>query len=147
MATTIQGYPAMLNRKNDGTIDWDSHTFKVMLLNNSAAFNNAHTVLADVSANEIASGSGYTTGGQALANASLSRSGSVITFDSDDPTWNAAGGALEAYKAVLFDDSVASPIVKPLCFFVDFGGLLSAPDGAPLIIRLPAGGWWQETLS
>jgi len=53
-------------------IDMNSDSFKIALMNTSFAFNPAtHANWADVSANEIASGNGYTTGGQVLLSGEL----------------------------------------------------------------------------
>ena len=59
MAVTINLYDSFKEYMGDGTIDLDGHSFKVMLLTNSASFSAAHSVLADVSGNQISAGSGY----------------------------------------------------------------------------------------
>ncbi|MBI1181084.1 MAG: hypothetical protein GC201_11035 [Alphaproteobacteria bacterium] len=59
MAVTISIYDSFKEYIGDGTIDLDGDSFKVMLLNNSASFAAGNSVLADVSANQIAAGSGY----------------------------------------------------------------------------------------
>lgn len=64
MAISSQFYPnagaAIFNNEIDS-----GDTFKLMLLTSSYTYSNAHTVVGDVSANEI-SGPGYTAGGAAI---------------------------------------------------------------------------------
>jgi hypothetical protein len=128
MAVTINVYDKFKEYIGDGTIDLDTHTFKVALLNNSASFTSTNTAWADISANEIANGNGYTTGGATLTVTWVESSGTV-TFDATDVTWTASGGAITAYKAAIYDDSTTSP-ADALCFFIDLDGVQTAADGA-----------------
>lgn len=59
----------------DGTMDWVSDTFKLALITSSYTPSTAHTQWSDVSTYEVASGSGYTTGGLALTNNSITNAG------------------------------------------------------------------------
>lgn len=129
MAVTISLYDSFKEYLGDGTIDLDGHSFKVMLLTNSASFSAGHSVLADISGNQISSGSGYTSGGAALTGVTWGQTGGTAKFDADDAAWTASGGAITAYKAALYDDTQSSP-VKPLMAFIDFGGVQTANDGA-----------------
>ncbi|MEN3953579.1 hypothetical protein [Iodidimonas sp. SYSU 1G8] len=129
MAVTISIYDSFKEYLGDGTIDLDGHTFKVMLLGNAASFDAGHSVLASVSGNQIASGSGYAAGGAALTGVSWGQTGGTATFDADDVTWTASGGAITAYKAAIYDDTPTSP-ADPLVAFIDFGGVQTANDGA-----------------
>ena len=129
MAVTISIYDSFKEYLGDGTIDLDGHTFKVMLLGNSASFDAGHSVLASVSGNQIAAGSGYAAGGAALTGVSWGQTGGTATFDADDVTWTASGGAITAYKAAIYDDTPTSP-ADPLVAFIDFGGVQTANDGA-----------------
>ena len=100
--------------------------YKVKLLT-VATFNATHTTLAATGGTEVTSGNGYTTGGQALTNVTVS---TVTTndakFDADDVTWAASGGAITASYAILYNDSDAN---DPPLLFIDFGGIESAGDG------------------
>jgi hypothetical protein len=129
MAVTISIYDSFKEYLGDGTIDLDGHTFKVMLLGNAASFDAGHSVLASVSGNQIAAGSGYAAGGAALTGVSWGQTGGTATFDADDVTWTASGGAITAYKAAIYDDTPTSP-ADPLVAFIDFGGVQTANDGA-----------------
>ena len=63
---------------------------KVMLLSAYTPGQNTHQFLSDVLAagTEVANGNGYTTGGQALANLTLTQAGTVVTLSCDNPTWS-----------------------------------------------------------
>lgn len=82
--------------------------FKIALVTNVyVPDQNLHDFWADASANEVA-GTGYTAGGNVLANPILTLSGAgLITFDADDPaTWSQnAGGFTNARRALLYRDS------------------------------------------
>lgn len=55
-------------------------------------------VWADVSANEIANGNGYTTGGGTLASVVLNQTAGVVKFTSAAFVWTAAGGSIPAWR-------------------------------------------------
>jgi len=144
MAVTINLYDSFKEYIGDGTIDLDGHSFKVMLLNNSASFSAGHSVLADVSGNQISGGSGYTSGGATLASVTWGQTGGTAKFDAADVTWTASGGAITAYKAALYDDTPSSPL-KPLVAFIDFGGVQTANDGAQFKLIWNAAGIFTLT--
>jgi hypothetical protein len=99
----------------DGTINLDSHTFKCALfLSTSNAATVTNTVYGDLT-NEVASGFGYTTGGEALTS-TWTQAGSVVTFDSASLLWTATGGPITCRYAVIYDDTQTSPS-KPLVAF------------------------------
>jgi hypothetical protein len=104
-----------------------SDTFKVVLLNNSHAYNAVHDELADITANQLSTANGYVAGGASLANISWTSDGTNNKFDADDVTWTASGGAITAYHAAIYDDTVAG---DPLVATIDFGGVQTANDGA-----------------
>ncbi len=74
-----------------GGIDLDSDTIVAVLL--SASYTpgrTTHSTWADLSAYELATGSGYTAGGSALANKTMTHSGGTGTWDADDVSWTTA---------------------------------------------------------
>lgn len=124
MATgTITLYNNAKLKMMDGTIDLDSHNFKIILLNSSHAFNAAHTQLSDVTANQLATANGYTQNAKALSGISLTQSGGTVTFDASDVSWTAAGGDITASYAVVYDDDTTGDL---LLFNLSF----SAPETA-----------------
>lgn len=120
-----------------GTHQLHSHTIKVMLMNNSHVFTDTHDVKGDVSANEI-SGTGYTSGGETLGSATVTTDDTDDegVFDAADTSW--ATATFTAYHAVIYNDTVSSP-VKPLLCSIDFGGAVTA-TGATFTITWNAEG-------
>jgi hypothetical protein len=108
MAASITFYQSFREFIADGTIDLDSHSFKVMLTTSSYTPNaGTHTVAADVT-NELSTANGYTAGGATLGTVTWSRSGGTVTFDAADVVWTASGGSIVARYAVIYDDTAAS---------------------------------------
>ena len=68
-----------------GTHDLDTDTIKIALYTSSATLGASTTTYS--STNEVASGSGYTTGGNTLAGASITSSGTTAFVDFTDTTW------------------------------------------------------------
>jgi hypothetical protein len=62
------------------------------------AANTGHDEWADVSANEIANGNGYTTGGETLTNDAVSTTTNGWKYDADDVPWTASGGNIPAWR-------------------------------------------------
>ena len=137
MAVTISIYDSFKEYLGDGTIDLDGHTFKVMLLGNAASFDAGHSVLASVSGNQIAAGSGYAAGGAALTGVSWGQTGGTATFDADDVTWTASGGAITAYKAAIYDDTPTSP-ADPLIGYYDYGSSITMAAAETFLIDFSA---------
>jgi hypothetical protein len=100
-------------------------TIKVALLDNSHSFNADDDTWSDVSTNEI-SGTGYTAGGAALANQSVTEDDAddLAKFDGDDAAWTNA--SFTANHAVLYDDTMANDDL--ICSF-DFGGPQQVTSG------------------
>jgi hypothetical protein len=98
----------------DGTIDLDTDTIAVTL-HTSTFTPNAATMAAGADlTNEVANGNGYTTGGQNLANKTVTQSGGTMTFDADDHTWTASGGSITARYEVFKKIGTANSVVNPL---------------------------------
>lgn len=122
----------------DGTIDLDTHTFKVMLTTDTYTPSASHTVKTDVT-NEIANGNGYTTGGATLGSVTWAHSGTTATFDAANPAWTASGGSIATIKnAVIYDDTAASD--ELLCYCVLDASTITVTDGNTFTINLNASG-------
>ena len=122
-------YGQFLSQALNKEIDWDTDTIKVALLTNSyTPDQDAHNYLDDVVANEV-SGTGYTDGGNTLANKTNSyNSGTnVIVLDADDTTWSSS--TITARYAVIYDASPATNATRPLIGYVDFGSDQSSSNG------------------
>ena len=127
----------------DGTIDLDADTFKCALYLSTS---NAETLSTSGKANltnEHANANGYTTGGVTLAAVTWNRSGGTTTFDSADAQWTASGGSIIARFAVIYDDTVVSPVADPLvCYSLldNAPADVTATDGNNLTIQMNASG-------
>mgnify|MGYP001572802563 CR=1 FL=1 len=126
-------YPVFKTTLMKGGINCSSSTAILVALANSAhAFNAAHTAYSEVSANCIASGNGYTTGGNALAAAAVTLSGTAAVFDASDAAW--ATASFTAAHAIIYMSSAGSLIAS-----VDFGGNKIVDGGTFTIVWNTAG--------
>jgi len=115
MATTISGYTSYKQYVHDGTINLNS-TGKIMLalVTSSYTYSAAHTVWGDVSANEVATGDGYTTGGEALGSLSVNST----RFDAADVPWTSLTKTFRC--GVLYLDDTVNAIVNPVIAYILF---------------------------
>lgn len=99
----------------DGTIDLDTHAFRMTLHASGYTPNlNTHTQKSDLT-NELSTAAGYTANGQALASVTWTLSSGTATFDAADVVWTASGGSITARTAVIHDDTTTSPADALLC--------------------------------
>lgn len=123
-----------------GNIDFDAHTFKIILMDDTFAFDkDAHATLADISASEIPTGNGYTQQNKTLANVSVTEddANDKAAVAWDDVTWTASGGDLggagqKIGSAVIYDDDAADDTVIGC---IDFGTDYTIPDSSSLQIQ------------
>lgn len=108
-------------------LDTGGDTIKVALLNNSHAFTATNTVWSDVSTNELASGSGYTTGGATLAGQAVTEA-ATTKWDATDTAWTSA--SFTAYHAVIYDTTATNNLVCS----IDFGGAKTVTAGTFTVI-------------
>jgi len=108
-----------------GRIDFSTDTFKIILMASGFTFNpDTHHGYSDLSANELASGNGYSTGGNTLSGVSVTEDDSSdrteITWA--NTTWTASGGDIGPTPgAVIFDDTTTSPQADTIIGYIDFG--------------------------
>ena len=107
----------------DGTIDLDTHTFKVALLNATYTPSvTTHTVFADLT-NEVSDG-GYTAGGSTLSTVTWGdgATAAIKKFTGTHPQLTATTSIVAAY-AVLYDDTPTSPADPLICYMeLEAGG-------------------------
>ena len=143
MAVSISLYNHTAKLFADGSLAVGD-TYKVKLLS-AATFDASHTTLAETGGTEATSGTGYTSGGQALANVAVT---TVTTndakFDADDVTWTASGGSITASYAIIYNDTDAD---DPPLAFIDFDGSQSAGDGTDFKIVWNASGVFSFTVT
>lgn len=112
MATTITAYDHLWKLLNTGGIDLDTDTLKLALVTSSYTPSTAHDEWADVSANEVATGAGYTTGGVTLATPVATNS----NIDYDDVTWTALTKTFR--YAVCYKSGSGGGLTNPLLFYI-----------------------------
>ena len=126
-----------------GGIDLDSDTIVAVLL--SASYTpgrTTHSLWSDVSAYEV-SGTGYSAGGSALANKTMTHSSGTGTWDADDVSW--ATATLTAKYVVLVRRAGVSLVSGDLLIgYMDLntasGSATVNPSGAALTVQWNASG-------
>lgn len=125
MPVTFSPFTACLTGLLDGTLNLDSHTLKVALLDDSYSFNGSDELFADVLSAEV-SGTGYVAGGKALTGAFIEPDGGqVALLHFDDVVWTSS--TITANSAVIYDDTASG---DPLIAFIDFDGQESSSAGS-----------------
>jgi len=97
-------------------------TIKVALLDDNHSFTATNTVWGDVSANELGSGDGYTTGGETLGSQTVTVA-ATTKWDAADTAWSAA--SFTAYHAVIYDVTNTSSLICS----IDFGAAKTVSSG------------------
>jgi protoporphyrinogen oxidase len=116
------------NLKTDllnGGIDLDTDTIKVMLVTSSYTPSASHNFRSSVT-NEV-SGTGYSAGGEVLANATVSDVAGVGVLDGDDVTWS--NSTITARGAVIYKDT-GNASTDNLIGYVDFVSDQTSSDGS-----------------
>src|ERR1700727_819616 len=100
--TTVQSFV------NGGNLNLTSDTQKIMLTNTAPVATN--TTYSSISANELASGGGYTTGGVTITSPSSNNASGVQTISGTiaSPTWTGSGGGMGPFRYVVWYDVTAS---------------------------------------
>ena len=106
------------------------NTFKIALYTSSASLGS--TTTAYTATGEVASGSGYTTGGETLVvSTTPTSSGTIMLLSFSDVTW--AGASFTARGALIYNSTNANRSVAVLDFATDQTG-----TGNNFIIRFPS---------
>lgn len=112
-----------------GPSELASDTFKIILMNTTFAFDkDTHATLADVTANQLATGNGYTQDSKILTGVSITENDTIdgmqVTWD--DAVWTASGGSIgPTGAAIIYDDTTADDTIL-MC--IDFDTDVTAPD-------------------
>lgn len=112
----------------NGSIDLDSDTIKLMLVTSDYTPNiDTNTKRSDVT-NEV-SGAGYTTGGSALQNktVTINTTSDKAIFDADDVTFSTA--SITARGAVLYKSRGGASSADELICYLDFGSDITSTAG------------------
>lgn len=95
------------------------------------------TLKATGSATEIASGNGYTTGGQDTQN-DMTETGGTATITATDITWTASGGAIAQFRYVVFYNDTTTGATDPLIGWYDNGSAVDLADGESFTVDFGA---------
>ena len=109
-----------------------------------------NSIWSDVSANEIANGNGYTTGGSALTSLASTAISGGYKFSSGNLTWTASGGSIPAWRyAVMYVSGTLWGMTNPVIgYFIGDSAPADVPatsSGNTLTLNCPAGGWFDVT--
>ncbi len=134
-------------------IDLNNDSFKIEMYNDTHTFVSTETARANIVADIIAAGNGYTATGDVVS-VTWTTAGadpSTQTWDVPaDQTWSASGGPIpasgNARHAVIYDDTSVTPAVDLLVCNIDFGQNESAGDGTDFKITFHANGIFTITI-
>ncbi len=107
-----------------------------------------NSLWAEISANEIAAGNGYTAGGVSLSALVATAISGGYKFSSASPSWSASGGNIPAWRyAVIYVSGTLWGMTNPVIgYFVGDNTPADIPattSGNSLTINTPAGGWFD----
>ena len=113
-------YTSFKRDRSQGLVNLASDTIKVALVTSAYTPNqDTHEKFSDITG-EVANGNGYSSGGAALANKTVTKDNAnhAGVFDADDVSWDPS--TITARGAVLYKDT-GSPATSPLIGYIDFG--------------------------
>lgn len=118
-----------------GATAYNSDTFKALLTNTAPVATNH--VYGDISANELASGNGYTTGGATVTISSVTNSSGTETVvaTAASPTWTGTGSMGPFRYVVIYDSSATTKTLQ--CWF-DFGSSITLASGDTFTLNFGA---------
>ena len=126
-------YNSALEDEAKGAIDFDTDTFKVMLVNSTYAAiadetkKDSHTKRSDVTGNEV-SGTGYTTGGAtATVTVTKDTANNRVDISLGSASWSTA--TITASGAVYYKSRGGASSADELVAYIDFGGAVTSTAG------------------
>ena len=127
----------------NGTIDFDSHAFKINLYLSTSNANTLTaatiTQLSDIT-NQVATAFGYTQSTKAVTVTTANGSGTITFDETTNPVWTAAGGAITARFAVIYDDTHANDMPICVCLLDTAPADVTATDGNTFTVTMNASG-------
>ncbi|TFH50320.1 MAG: hypothetical protein E4H01_02605 [Lysobacterales bacterium] len=111
-ATAWAVYNKAKRKIGDGTIQLGTDIFKVQLHKSTSNASVATLSTAASVTNEVATGNGYTTGGQSILTRSwaVGVSAGQYKFDGADPLWTATGGAINSIMFAMIKNSAGQAV-------------------------------------
>jgi len=124
-----------------GQITGLTDTFKIILMQDGFVFDQAsHHCYADVIANELPTGNGYTQGDKTLTGVAITINDVAdrVEVTWNNAQWNASGGSLSASGAIIYNDSAdtgsGDDYTDAIVSYKDAGGTITAVDTTPIIV-------------
>ena len=120
--------------------DVENDVLKIALMDTVFAFDpDTHENWAACSANEVANGYGYTTGGETMAGIVLSidAAGNKVDIAATSVTWTAAAGPIPTTGSAIIYNSTHATDTVVMC--IDFGADYDTADGKLFQINLSNG--------
>ena len=98
------------------TMNLNTDSIKVALFQSTSNCGSVSLVTAQYATltNQVASASGYTTGGVVCA-PTYNQTAGTATFDTADASWTASGGSITARFAVVYDDTATNKDLIAYC--------------------------------
>jgi len=120
----------------DKQVDLSADTLKIILMNNTFAFDkDDDATLANVTADQLETGNGYTQNDETLANLVLAEddTNDKGKMTCDDVTWTASGGSIGPTGAAIIYDNTTDDDTVIGC--IDFGTDYTIGDGTSFSIK------------
>lgn len=111
-----------------GSVDFDTDTFKALLVTSSYTASKSHSKRSDIT-NEVANGNGYTTGGNAcsVTVAATDNTNNDVEISFSITSWSSA--TITARAAVIYKSRGGASSADELVGYVDFGSDVSSTSG------------------
>lgn len=118
-----------------GTIDWDTDTFKLTLHTSTYTLNQDTHDFYDDATNELATASGYTSGGVTLASVAVTydSASQQVRVDWADPSWTFTGSVTWRYGVIRKARGGASS-ADELLAYLDWGGSQTVSTAYTLVV-------------
>jgi hypothetical protein len=143
MAVTVSFSEQFLLELYRGEHDVESDTLTAVLMEVGFVFDpETHATYADISANEIATGNGYTQKSKNLSTVAAAIAAGNIDVTADDISWTASSGAIESCVACCIINNTHASETVVCC--IEFGATYATPDTTVLTIPL-SGGFLRAT--
>lgn len=122
MATSVTTFQYFHEHLAKRTIDLDSDPLRLALFPYNVNVYHIHDTFSDISAYELAAGSGYATGGELLTFTSLDEENGVVTLNASPVIWRGLTATIGI--AVLYAEVTRNSVTNPLIQYY----LLNAPS-------------------
>lgn len=142
MAIAVKAYGQGMLKTVTGSIDWDTDTFKLMLVTSANAPDlDADDFRDDRTTGELSNADGYSTGGVTLTSVAVTydSASDQVRFDSADPSWTFTATRTWRYGDIYKSRGGASS-ADELLFNLDWGS--DQTVSTPYTLTVDATGWF-----